>query len=86
MNENSENFTENRGEDAIRAREQSPQKMSEKPVKKSKTWLPIVIIVVILAAVTTVALILGGTNSDGGSTLSNNINDTGVNWEKYDGS
>ena len=92
MNENSENFTENRGGEVIRAREQSPQNppenAKEKPEKPAKKWLPIVLIVALLGAVTAVALLLGGTSDSntGGSNLSNNINDTGVNWDKYEGS
>ncbi|MBQ3293516.1 carbohydrate-binding domain-containing protein [Candidatus Saccharibacteria bacterium] len=87
MQENQEVLPENRGEEVIRAREQSPQKSPESPKEKaSKPWLIPVIIASILIVSTVLALLLGGANGDNGSPLSDNINDTGVNWEKYEGS
>ncbi len=70
------------------AQSEVPQNMPEpKPEKTPKKWLLPVIIIVLLGGVTAGALLLGGASdgNSGGSSLSNNINDTGVNWDKYEG-
>lgn len=84
MQENHDILPKNREESANEARDESAQKPAEKPAKK---WLPIVLIVALLGTVIAVALLLGGASDSNtsGSNLSNNINDTGVNWDKYEG-
>ena len=73
----------NRGEGVIEARAENATKVEEKPQKK---WLPAAIIGGLLVVVIGGALLLGGAkNGSGGASLSDNINDTGVNWDKYDG-
>ena len=80
---------ENRGKKSNRARSKVAKKLPEKSEKTNKKepnkWLPIVAIFVILAAVAALGLFLDWTNCNNGSSLSDNINDTGVNWDKYDG-
>lgn len=75
MQKTTDNLSKNRGRAANEARGKSAQ----------KPWLIPAIILVLLAIVTTVALLLGGAGNPSGSSLGNNINDTGVNWDKYAG-
>lgn len=80
---------ENRGRKNNRARSKVAKKLPENSEKKRKKepskWLPIVAMVALLVAVAALGLLLDWTNCDNGSSLSNNINDTGINWEKYEG-
>ena len=51
---------------------------------KNKKWLTAAVVAGILGLVVIVALILGGANG-GNTKLGNNINDTAINWDKYEG-
>ncbi len=86
MKETKKNSEENRGGETKRARSEIvtvlPKKKSERYKKKQK-GRPVLAIIVILVVVAAVALLLGGANGTGRSTLNNNINDAGVNWDKY---
>ena len=72
---------ENRGRKNNRARSKVAKKLPEKSEKTNKKepnkWLPIVAIFVLLAAVAALCLFLDWTNCNTGSSLSDNINDTG---------
>ena len=80
---------ENRGRKNNRARSEIAKKLPENSEinrkKEPNKWLPIIIIIVLLVAVAVLGLLLGGANNDGNSSLSDNINDTGINWERYEG-
>ncbi|MBR3131434.1 carbohydrate-binding domain-containing protein [Candidatus Saccharibacteria bacterium] len=87
MKEIKKDSAKNRGEKAKRAHSEVatvlPEKTSEKRKKEPKRR-PVLVITIILVVVVAVAIIFGGANGTGRSTLSNNINDTGVNWDRYD--
>lgn len=75
MEEKPEVLEENRGESVNEARSQNA----------TKPWLWGGLVAGILGVVAVVALILGGASGDGSGSLSDNINETGVNWDKYEG-
>ena len=89
MKKTKQNKVKNRNGKKIEARskiatvlpDESPKKRKKEPGK----WLPFAIISSILAVIIIVALILGGASGTGSASLDNNINDTGVNWDKYEG-
>lgn len=76
----------NRGRKTNRARSEIAKKVpseGKKREKKPSKWFPIIMIIILLAAVIILGLALDWTNCDNGSSLTNNINDTSENWEKY---
>lgn len=78
MEEKPEILTENRGEELNEARTENAQRKLQKP------WLWVVLVAGILGAIIALALILGGASGDS-STLGNNVNDSAINWNKYEG-
>ena len=60
-----------------------PNDSGNNRVREPNKWLPLVAIVLLLGVVITLGLVFGGANSKIDSSLTNNINDTGENWEKY---
>ena len=87
MSKTEQILPENRGRKNINARTEIatglPENSTERREKEQNKWFPFVMIGLLLVIVIVVALILGGANGDGKTSLDNNINDTGVNWEKY---
>ena len=90
MIENSPENTNEQGSEPVLSAEQTSEKLSPKNPEKSpsklKKALPIVLIVLALAAIITFAIIFGGTSNNSSSSVSNNINDSSINWGSYSSS